>query len=57
MKWLWLAFAVFWAISIVVDSRRRDRAGGRASAAPSPLPQERDPEPELPALLLPRSSP
>src|SRR5262249_36855709 len=55
MKWLWLGFAVFWAISIVVDSRRRDRVVRSASIASAPPPRSRDPE--LPALLLPRSSP
>ena len=56
MKWLWLGFAVFWAVSIVVDSRRRDRAARNASAASAP-PARAARDSELPALLLPRSSP
>jgi hypothetical protein len=55
MKWLWLGFAVFWAVSIIVDSRRRDRARRNASTEPATPARARDPE--LPALLLPRSSP
>jgi hypothetical protein len=61
MKWLWLGFALFWAISIVVDSRRRDRVA-RNAFAPSAEPErerdsaERERDSELPALLLPRSS-
>ena len=55
MKWLWLGFALFWAISIVVDSRRRDRVGRNALTASTPPARAGDSE--LPALLLPRSSP
>jgi len=55
MKWLWLGFALFWAISIVVDSRRRDRVARNASKPPAPYEPARDAE--VPALLLPRSSP
>jgi hypothetical protein len=55
MKWLWLGFALFWAISIVVDSRRRDRVSRTASKPPAP--PSRAGDAELPALLLPRSTP
>jgi len=55
MKWLWLGFALFWAISIVIDTRRRDRVARVVSASPEPSTGAR--ENELPALLLPRSSP
>jgi hypothetical protein len=55
MKWLWLGFALFWALSIVVDARRRDRVGRNVSAPPEPSTRALDSE--LPALLLPRSSP
>jgi hypothetical protein len=55
MKWLWLGFALFWAISIVVDARRRDRVTQNAAGRPEPSKRARDDE--LPALLLPRSSP
>ena len=53
MKWLWLGFALFWAVSIVIDTRRRDRVA-RVSAPPEPSTRARDAG--LPALLLPRSS-
>ena len=55
MKWLWIGFALVWAISIVLDSRRRDRVTSNQSAQPEPATRARDAE--LPALLLPRSSP
>jgi hypothetical protein len=55
MKWLWLGFALLWAVSIVVDSRRRDRVGRNEHVALTPPARAGDSE--LPALLLPRSSP
>jgi hypothetical protein len=55
MKWLWLVFALLWGISIVVDTRRRDRVARNPDPPSEPSPAERDAE--LPALLLPRSSP
>jgi len=55
MKWLWLGFALFWAVSIVVDSRRRDRVARGVTAPPEPSKGARDDT--LPALLLPRSAP
>lgn len=55
MKWLWLGFVLFWAVSIVVDARRRDRVTRNAPAQPEPAARARGTE--LPALLLPRSSP
>jgi hypothetical protein len=54
MKWLWIGFAVVWALSVLLDGRRRTRA----SAAP-----QEDSEPErqadrapLPALLTARGT-
>jgi hypothetical protein len=67
MKWLWIGFALVWAVSIVLDSRRRDRVSRNVtrneSAEREPATRARDAElpavrdAELPALLLPRSSP
>ena len=53
MKWLWIAFALVWALSILLDSRRRAGAMRvpRAAAPPKPSPDE-----ALPALLTPRES-
>ena len=54
MKWLWIGFAIVWALSVLLDGRRRVRT--------SPPPQE-DPESvaparaPLPALLTPRGNP
>jgi len=53
MKWLWIGFAIVWALSIFVDSRRRARTsppqskGEDAASAEAPLP----------ALLTPRGIP
>ena len=57
MKWLWLGFALLWAVSIVVDTRRRDRVGRNPAPSSEPPQTETVRDPELPALLLPRSSP
>ena len=53
MKWLWIAFALVWALSILLDSRRRAGAMRvpRAAAEPKPSPDE-----ALPALLTPRET-
>jgi hypothetical protein len=53
MKWLWIAFALVWALSIVLDGRRRGDASRapRADSRPKPPPSER-----LPALLISREA-
>jgi len=55
MKWLWIAFALVWALSIVLDGRRRAgvHRAARADRAPEPVPQSNDP---LPVLLTPRET-
>jgi hypothetical protein len=54
MKWLWIGFAIVWALSVVLDGRRRARTSSATSAESekkSPLPES-----PLPALLTPRGT-
>ena len=47
MKWLWIAFALVWAFSIVLDARRRDRVPRDRPPRREPASRARDTE--LPA--------
>jgi hypothetical protein len=50
MKWLWLGFAIVWAISVVLDERRRNHAHRvAATGADSPAPPEKAAARALPA--------
>lgn len=53
MKWWWIAFALVWALSIVLDGRRRRHASAvsRADAPPEPTSEE-----PLPMLLTSRQT-
>jgi hypothetical protein len=53
MKWLWIAFALVWALSIVIDGRRRTGASRTPRADPEPKPPPHEP---LPALLASRET-
>ena len=53
MKWLWIGFALVWALSVVLDGRRRTRAPATVPKASPPEPP--DEEPSVPALLSARS--
>jgi len=53
MKWLWIGFALVWALSVVLDGRRRTRASSAARASADPEPQAEEP---LPALLTARGT-
>ncbi len=54
MKWLWIGFAIVWALSIFVDGRRRART---ASPPRSNREDAASAEAPLPALLTPRGIP
>ena len=53
MKWLWIGFALVWALSVVLDGRRRARTttASREHADPEAHPDE-----SLPALLTARGT-
>ena len=53
MKWLWIAFAVVWALSIVIDGRRRAGVPRAPRADPEPKTPANEP---LPALLVARDT-
>jgi hypothetical protein len=54
MKWLWIGFAIVWALSVVLDGRRRART---SPAAPADTENKGAPaEPPLPALLTTRGT-
>jgi hypothetical protein len=53
MKWLWIGFAIVWALSVVLDGRRRARTSSTSAESDKKSPP---PEPPLPALLTPRGT-
>ena len=54
MKWLWIGFAIVWALSIFVDGRRRARTSSPPQSREEDAASAESP---LPALLTPRGIP
>jgi hypothetical protein len=57
MKWLWIGFALIWALSVVLDGRRRARSASIKRAETPAKPPADNEAPPVAALLTARITP